>query len=591
MKRATGAPVDLAIPGKARIICLSLIIPLIIIVSCSPVQKSVETKPVDNVGKIDTTLYDLTYVEGIKQKLSGNIGEAINRFEKALTINPGSDAASYQISQISAMRRDYNNAKKYGLRAAETDSLNLWYMMNLANIYMEEGNIDTAAYWLEKVIKLEPENKEVEYQLGNIYMQTGRTEKAEDIFEGFYREYGGNEQILISLLNSKLYSGKYDEAEKILKRELSDDPDNVRLAGILAEVYRKSGQDEKADVLYKSLLEKEGSNHTLVLSHLEFLLEQKDFDKLFSDIATTAEQGILNTEEIVSLIMRLSQDTLVLNNFTEELEKIAFKIEDNYKDNPTVILMVAGLYDTINESSKSIEVLKNYIERDDKQYFIWENLLIKLNDNNESKMLADYAERASRLFNTAPLPKILYAYALIEDRKFDEAENELKKVRILVNNDRRFLVQILSIEAEIAYRKDNIDLAAEKFEEALEIEPENALILNNYAYYLAEKGQKLKYARELIQKCLDSEENITYLDTYAWVLYKLGKYGEAERIMQKIFESARINDAELLEHYGYIEKALKKCDRAVSLWQMALKNDKSKEYLIDEITKCMDTDQ
>jgi hypothetical protein len=58
--------------------------------------------------------------------------------------------------------------------------------------------------------------------------------------------------------------------------------------------------------------------------------------------------------------------------------------------------------------------------------------------------------------------------------------------------------------------------------------------------------------------------------------------------MERIFGSAKIDDPELLEHFGYIKKSGGKCDEAVALWQLAVKKDRTKTYLLEEIQKCLD---
>ena len=81
-------------------------------------------------------------------------------------------------------------------------------------------------------------------------------------------------------------------------------------------------------------------------------------------------------------------------------------------------------------------------------------------------------------------------------------------------------------------------------------------------------------------------DNPTYIDTYAWVLYKSGKYREALKEMQRIFDNQHERDPELLEHMGYIKKALGKCDEAVVYWKESLEKDSSKSYLMEEIELC-----
>ncbi|MDT8400501.1 MAG: tetratricopeptide repeat protein [Bacteroidales bacterium] len=536
---------------------------------------------------VDYTLYDLMYVEGIKQKLSGNLGEALDKFEDALELNPESDAANFEISQISAMRRDYENAMKYGRRAAELDNHNPWYMLNMANIYLEKSELDSAGIWLEKAVQIDPSDENEKFRLGNLYLQTGKPEEAEKIFEEFYEKYGGNEQILALLVNAKMEAEKYEEAEEILIKELEADDKNINLEGMLAELYRKTGSSEKAKEMYERLVNEDKYSAALGFSYLDFLLENKEYKLVLEKAKEMIAAGEITREDKLGIIARLVQDSIIISEYKEGLTGLGEQIMEKGEEDALTILMMAEIYDKVGEKIKEIELLTEYIDKNEENYYIWENLLLKLNEYGGSEKLYKYAGRASTLFNTAPLPKILYAYSLIEKDMFDEAGEELRKVRILVNNQEQFLVQILAMEAEIAFREGRIKQAGGKFDEALKLEPGNAMILNNYAYYLAEEGLRLKEALGMIEKCLKIEENITYLDTYAWVLYKLERYRDAEKVMTRIFQTGKITDAELLEHFGFIKKATGACEEAVILWQSALKEDKGKIYLIEEIGKCI----
>ena len=51
--------------------------------------------------------------------------------------------------------------------------------------------------------------------------------------------------------------------------------------------------------------------------------------------------------------------------------------------------------------------------------------------------------------------------------------------------------------------------------------------------------------------------NVYYLDTYAWVLYKLGRYKEAEKQMKKCLDLEENPSAANLEHYEAIINKLK----------------------------------
>ncbi|MBE0676680.1 MAG: hypothetical protein IH591_18640, partial [Bacteroidales bacterium] len=69
-------------------------------------------------------------------------------------------------------------------------------------------------------------------------------------------------------------------------------------------------------------------------------------------------------------------------------------------------------------------------------------------------------------------------------------------------------------------------------------------------------------------------------------LFKLGRYREAYRAMMRIFSRENERDPEILEHMGYIEKAMDNCKEAVVYWRSAMEMDSTKTYLEEEISRC-----
>ena len=78
-----------------------------------------------------------------------------------------------------------------------------------------------------------------------------------------------------------------------------------------------------------------------------------------------------------------------------------------------------------------------------------------------------------------------------------------------------------------------------------------------------------------------SPNNPTYLDTYAWVLYMLGRYEEAREPMRLAVSLDRTDSKELLIHYGDILYKLNDRFIASIYWKKALE----KGYDPEEIEK------
>ena len=143
------------------------------------------------------------------------------------------------------------------------------------------------------------------------------------------------------------------------------------------------------------------------------------------------------------------------------------------------------------------------------------------------------------------------------------------------------------MRADTYYRMKNYDMAFKTFEEALKVNSDDMTVVNNYAYYLAEQDKNLKEAERMARMVIEKEKgNNTYLDTYAWVLYKRGKVREASKVMEGIINSGKQLDAEYYEHYGFILKKLHECPKAIENWNIAIKLDSTKTELKQEIRDC-----
>ena len=137
----------------------------------------------------------------------------------------------------------------------------------------------------------------------------------------------------------------------------------------------------------------------------------------------------------------------------------------------------------------------------------------------------------------------------------------------------------------IVYDNLTMDEQCEKlYEQGLRYHPDNILLLNNYAYHLAERGKKLKEALEMSRKTIEAEpENSSYLDTYGWIYYKLKDYKNAKKYIEKAIKLG--SNAELLEHLGDVYEAMGEIVKALKYWNKALEESPDNKDLIYKIQK------
>jgi Tfp pilus assembly protein PilF len=114
---------------------------------------------------------------------------------------------------------------------------------------------------------------------------------------------------------------------------------------------------------------------------------------------------------------------------------------------------------------------------------------------------------------------------------------------------------------------DKIDDAVEVYRYTAKKWPENATVLNALGYTLADRTTEYKEAEKLIKKALKLQpDSAAIMDSYGWVLYRLGEYEEALVELQRAYEV--LEDPEVAAHLVEV------------LWKMD-RSDESVEQLVE----------
>ena len=563
-----------------------LIVALASALSCSRKTSPAAIKGKESQG-YDEASFNYVYVEGIKQKLMGNVGEALKRFEQAITLNPKSDACYYQIAQILTSTGDIVNAKKYLRKAIEIDEKNEWYLMMIGGLYYQEKNLDSAIFYYEQAVKDFPGEESFKLTLGNLYSENKNYDKAISIFNSFDSKYGVNENSTVLSIRTLMMAERYDEALEKANGLLKEFPDNVLYNGLIAEIYRGKGDNDKAREVYRSLLDRNPNDPQIQLAICDFLISEKDYTELLLLINNVILNNSVKKEDKIALFARLIDLNDLIQKHSDELIVTLMVFEASYRNDEIVPMLRPELLIKLGKLDDAASRLEELIFENPDNYYPWEKLLLVYNEKKDYNKLMQKGEECATKFNRSFIAKILYANGALETKHFDIALEELRKAEILAGDNKEFMTQVLTMRADVYYRMKDYIKAFETFEAALKNNSDDLTVINNYAYYLAEQNMNLKEAEVMAKKVIEREKgNTTYLDTYAWVLYKRGKVKEAGKIMEEIINSGEKADAEWYEHYGFILKKQHDCARAAENWNIAMKLDSTKTNLLDEIKNC-----
>ncbi|MCB5286511.1 MAG: hypothetical protein LHW64_01755 [Candidatus Cloacimonetes bacterium] len=118
----------------------------------------------------------------------------------------------------------------------------------------------------------------------------------------------------------------------------------------------------------------------------------------------------------------------------------------------------------------------------------------------------------------------------------------------------------------------------EILQESLARFPRSATIKNNLGYILLNYPEHLAEAERLISEALrEQPENVSFQDSWVWLLYKQGRYDAAYAYLPKVLENAQVN-AELFYHAAMICQAAGARDEAIKFLQQILLLQTPGEY-------------
>ena len=562
------------------------IILALVLISAAGCSKRMVSAPAEKDRKADNR-YDYILSEALRQKYVGDVSEAATLFEKCIELDKTRAVPYFELAQMYSAAGMSGKSMYYASRAARLEPGNYWYQLAAGSLFTQYELKDSAMVYFTRALKADRKAVEINGILAGLYSERGDAEKADSLFRVMDGEGALTPDMSLMMISGLLGRNEYDEAARRTVRLLGQYPEETRFRALLADIYYEQGLKEKSDSIYTDIIERNPDDIESQLLYLISQVYRKEYAGISGFLSNVFRSDMVERERKIAVARRLAGDSAYIENNAESLLESLVILEDNYPGDEEILSLRPGVYESAGMTDQAINRYEEILGDGRQGFWFKERLMILYAEKKEYRKLYDLASAYSRENNRSILGKVYYALAAMELKEYEVADTELKKALILAGNNDQLKVQVLSMMGDLKYRMKDYETSWSYYEQALKISPDDPLLLNNYAYFLAEGDRDLKKALKMAERVMETDgDNPTYIDTYAWVLYKSGKYREALKEMQRIFDNQHERDPELLEHMGYIKKALGKCDEAVVYWKESLEKDSSKSYLMEEIELC-----
>jgi len=515
--------------------------------------------------------FEYLFIEALKQKAVGNPQKAVSLLASCLEIDPGSSAAMYELANMHIMNNDLTSASLLLEKAISINPGNKWYKLLLAKIYQQNGKNDEAAALYDQLSTSDPENQEYIYMKAMELSKAKKYDGAIKALNELEKKTGINEQISTAKQEIFQQAGQTKEAFAEVQKLISSNPADPRYIGLLADLYLDQGDRVNALKYYQKVLEMDPGNGFVNFSLSDYYLQEGDTLKAFQFLLKGFDNDDVDVETKLQLYLLQTGENSKMKLNPEQIEELIRVLIKNYPDDFRSYSVYAEYLIKNKRSREAREQLLKVIGNGVNDYAIWEQILYLDNDMLDWQSLYDHAKSALELFPNQAQFYFLRAVATLQLEKYNEA--------ITISNDGLNYVvdnnvlkgQFIFLKGEAHYKLRQLSEAFKLFDEALDLDPENYIALNNYAYYLSLAEQNLDKAERMSGKVIEKfPDNATYLDTYAWVLFKKKNYTLAKFYMETALSHSEEETSTLIEHYGDILFMMGNTEEALKNWQKAL---------------------
>ncbi len=557
----------------SRYIAIALIGGFAVLASCKTEKAATASTQKQGAEKELTSreLREFTtlFMDANKAKILGNFSEAIKLFQESLQIDPESAASRYEIARIYAEDGNFPAALGYAREAYEIESDNIWYAQFLGQLYSETGKIEESIEVFKSIIRDHPNEYGYYFNLGSLLSAQGKYEEALELYKGLEKRIGTSEELSLQLQMIYIDKGDFTSALTEIDKLIENNPEELRLYGMKAEIFQQLGREEEARELYEQMLEMQPDNGLVLLS-LHDIEKTNGNDALANEYLQRAfRSSELSIDVKVNILLTyLSAPDFNKNrNFILSLMR---EMETAHPNEAKSFAVQGDIYYNLNQLDSARVKFRRAVTLDPNRPPIWQQILTIDSQLNDFESLKSESESALELFPQQPVFYLFNGIASLQLKDSDTAIEVLTTGKNLVVDNNKLLGQFYSSLGDGYHEQNEHESSDQAYDMALKYDPSNAVVLNNYAYYLSLRKTNLEKAENMARKANDLNPDVaSFQDTYAWVLYTRENYQNALFWVEESLKNGGSTDPTVLEHYGDILLKVNRTKDAVKAWEQA----------------------
>ena len=516
------------------------------------------------------------YFEGQHHLLKGDLNDAYASFLRCATAQPDEAAFHFNLARIDLELERYEAAEASLDRALKIDEDNSWYAYHRAEARLGQGNGAGAAEdWLRFVVAC-PGNLEALMECVDRLLLEGHIMSALAVMDGYEAEVGWDEDVRMEAFRILQALTEPEDMGPFIEQAVKDFPGSNEFLYHKAEWHIAMEQLKEAEALLSPMAKALPDWGRVHFALAQIATKRSELNQAYQHLLQAFPSEDVPLKDKLRVIIGYGILAQTEADFVEPYESLLDVLMNRHGDEPSVVQLACDWAYTTGDLPEALGHANDLVSLAPGQIDSWTNLLAILAESRQWKDVVTRAEEAIARFPLDPILHYHVGMAHQQRKAWTEACDGYRGGLAVVLDSPAIEAALASGLAHCLKELNDLDASEAAFERSLAAVAD-AYVLNNHAYYLAGRYNmpagkaKLERALECSTQANDMmPEEGNFMDTQAYVLFKLERHEEALTWILMAQDNGMENDPVALEHEGDIRWAMGDEAGARKAFQQAL---------------------
>ena len=477
---------------------------------------------------------DSLFLAAERFKDQGMYKEALSSFSIFLRYRPHEPAAWYEMARLMLHLQHRSEALRYAAKAYTLDSSNVWYASGYAELLGAGNQNERAAEIYSRLARQHPDRHMYAYQAGGFLDRAGAYRSALQVFDSLQQVEGVQEDLIYQRQHIYTQLGQPDSAAWVIRQMIAEAPDEWRYYGLLAALFDEHGWLDSAISVYQDYLRlNPGQPQAQVAMALLYRREGRDSDyhRIMKGVFLNPGNSL---EDKIAFVFPFLKYVEVDSTERPYALELCQWITEAHPQDPRAFTIYGDMLVKCNRADQALGVYREALRLDPLRYGVWKQVLFIYSLRQQADSVLRCSEQVVHLFPNQALGWYFNGMSRILLGESDSGCQVLEHALTLQPVDTPMWHHIYATLGTTYQTLGRYAQSDRCFQQAVALMPDDDQTLNNYSFYLAQRGVSLHTAARLVQRALAlSPDNYAYEDTYAWVLFRMKHYHQARAWMEK----------------------------------------------------------